>query len=396
MTGPNTIPIFPNVLNIALPLQGLTWGVTESDSIGLQCAGDTLYASLTLTEGFATSFKTLGVPTNIPGNTQWESGYWTPGSGDGDGGATQGTRFKIWFYNVPSGVDVTVYPSINNGYPGGTDSSEDCSNSDNWVPLSQGGEPALCLYLISGADDWGAGGSLAAYNANAGVAVSIDSDGMGMIVYEVMDNNAFATESIDVPVKYTWVADTTNDEPKPGTTQMRANFAPLATSDGPYGFVADKVSPWPRFIDTGGTPEDAFSIRRCTTTLLFPWITNQSGFDTGVAISNTSADWLGTPHQQGICTVHWHGADSAGATFSDTPSGSIGAGEQFIFLVSTEAPDFQGYIIVVCEFQFAHGFAFISDGFGGVQTLAQGYLALILEEYDKEGGFRVAPEASDQ
>jgi hypothetical protein len=42
------------------------------------------------------------------------------------------------------------------------------------------------------------------------------------------------------------------------------------------------------------------------------------------------------------------------------------------------APEFQGYIIAVCEFQYAHGFAFITDGFGGIPALAQGYLALVI------------------
>lgn len=129
--------------------------------------------------------------------------------------------------------------------------------------------------------------------------------------------------------------------------------------------------------------------------MLFPWITNQSSFDTGVVISNTSADWLETPHQSGICTIHWHGLDAAGAIVPSTPSGIIDAGSQFIFLVSTEAPGFQGYIIVVCEFEFAHGFAFLTDGFGSFPTMAQGYLGLILERAD-DGLTREGPEALNQ
>ena len=40
------------------------------------------------------------------------------------------------------------------------------------------------------------------------------------------------------------------------------------------------------------------------------------------------------------------------------------------------SPNFQGYIIAVCNFQFAHGFAFISDL--GARNLAMGYLGLVL------------------
>ena len=394
MTGETNIPIFPNVLNIALPLIGLTWSVGPDDPVlvGLQCEDaveDFLHPILTLNEGFATAFKTLGVPTFVPGNTQVESSYHSFGSGFTGGGATQGTRIKVWFLNVPDGVDVSVPVSVNNS---STDPTDNCSSTANWDG------DALCLHLIDGEDEWGAGGSFADYGSVGGpVAVDIDSDGMGMAVYEVLDGNSFATESIDIAVWYEWESDTALDEPKPGTTQIRANFAPLATLDGDYGFVADPVdaddttSPRPRFIDTGGSPVDAASIRRCTTTLLFPWVVNVAGFDMGVAISNTSADWLETENQAGICTVHWHGTDTAGGTFSDTVSSTIGAGKQFVFLVSNEAPGFTGYIIVVCEFQFAHGFGYITDGFGGITTTAQGYLALILHYYDNDGA-RVAAE----
>jgi len=42
------------------------------------------------------------------------------------------------------------------------------------------------------------------------------------------------------------------------------------------------------------------------------------------------------------------------------------------------APGFEGYVIAHCMFQYAHGFGFISDL--GAQKLAQGYIALILDQ----------------
>ena len=249
-----------------------------------------------------------------------------------------------------------------------------------------------CIIQVSNADEWGAGGFPIAFGDGM-TDVDIDVDGMGMVVYEVMDGNPFVTESCALEVWFDWDVGSAD----PGTAQIVVNFAPIATGlEDEYSFVADDVSPRPRFIDSGDSPADAFALRRCTTTLLFPWVTNQSNFDTGFAISNTSADWLGTTPQSGICTIHWHGTDAGGATFADTPSaGIIAAGDQFIFLTSTWAPGFQGYVIVVCEFQFAHGFAFLTDGFGGVTTLAQGYLGLILEDFDT-GFARSGPEALNQ
>jgi hypothetical protein len=40
------------------------------------------------------------------------------------------------------------------------------------------------------------------------------------------------------------------------------------------------------------------------------------------------------------------------------------------------AAGFEGYMIAICNFQLAHGYAFISDL--GSQKLAHGYLALVL------------------
>ena len=44
----------------------------------------------------------------------------------------------------------------------------------------------------------------------------------------------------------------------------------------------------------------------------------------------------------------------------------------------TFAPNFQGYMFAVCNFQFAHGFAFISDV--GARNLAMGYLAIVIPD----------------
>ena len=49
-------------------------------------------------------------------------------------------------------------------------------------------------------------------------------------------------------------------------------------------------------------------------------------------------------------------------------------------VVTTESPatpGFEGYIIAQANFQYCHGFAFISDV--GAQKLAEGYLAIQLD-----------------
>ena len=42
-------------------------------------------------------------------------------------------------------------------------------------------------------------------------------------------------------------------------------------------------------------------------------------------------------------------------------------------------PGFQGYLIVQCDFRYAHGFAFITDGPVGSARVAEGYLGLVMD-----------------
>ena len=105
ITGETLPPISNNVLNVAVPLLGL---LTECERRGGRSAVRGRRAAKTvaieLQEGFATAFKTLGVASSAPGDTQDESGYFAPGSNNG-GGASQATRFIARFFNIPAGRD---------------------------------------------------------------------------------------------------------------------------------------------------------------------------------------------------------------------------------------------------------------------------------------------------
>ena len=107
------------------------------------------------------------------------------------------------------------------------------------------------------------------------------------------------------------------------------------------------------------------TIEDCTTTLLFPYVTNQQGYDTGLVITNASEG-------SGSCTIEYYGGPDAPDDMM-TPE-DLAGGEQWVGLLSNIAAGFQGYITASCEFRDAHGFAFITDG--DATTLAQGYLAV--------------------
>jgi len=111
-----------------------------------------------------------------------------------------------------------------------------------------------------------------------------------------------------------------------------------------------------------------------TTNLLFTFVSNQAGFDTGFSISNTGADPFGTVGQTGTCTLSFFGVTSPNLPAPPplvTPS--IAPGGTYPNILSSAAPGFQGYMIAVCNFSYAHGYAFISDV--GAQRLASSYVA---------------------
>lgn len=104
------------------------------------------------------------------------------------------------------------------------------------------------------------------------------------------------------------------------------------------------------------------------TRLLFNFVTNQAGFDTGIALSNTGADPFGTVGAPGVCTLTFYGAGAPAAFVTPT----LVPGQTYANTASTIAPGFQGYAIAVCDFPYGHGFALVSDV--GAKALATSYL----------------------
>jgi hypothetical protein len=114
------------------------------------------------------------------------------------------------------------------------------------------------------------------------------------------------------------------------------------------------------------------------TNLMFPFVTNQGGFDTGISIANTGKDSFGTTGSKGVCTFDFFGSS---APTSPVTTGQVLPGTNTTTLASTIAPGFQGYMVARCKFPFAHGFAFISDI--GARNLAMGYLPLVVCSHRK-------------
>jgi hypothetical protein len=131
---------------------------------------------------------------------------------------------------------------------------------------------------------------------------------------------------------------------------------------------------WPATVGGIAVTTGSGELTSCATTLLFPYIVNSGGYDTGIALTNASAG--SSVAQAGTCSVQFYGTGAP--TTNPWTSDSIAAGAIAAFTLSSTAPGFQGYAIAICGFQDAHGFAFITDGYGSVgRGLSQGYLAIV-------------------
>ena len=226
------------------------------------------------------------------------------------------------------------------------------------------------LYAVLTATDANGGGS---FSAASGGAVTPDVNGNATAVYEVLQADiSNPNEQLTIPFTVTFVSNPGSNIPAitVGTaSQVGASFAPISNVSTPSDFTV----PIPRFRDTSSAGNH-FTIAKCATHLLFPFVTNQAGFDTGMAISNTSADPYSTSTQAGTCTLNFFGANAPAAV--TTPN--VAAGTTYTTTALAVAPNFQGYVIADCQFQYGHGFAFVTRV--GAVDVAMGYLALIIPD----------------
>jgi hypothetical protein len=133
-----------------------------------------------------------------------------------------------------------------------------------------------------------------------------------------------------------------------------------------------KVGTIPRFIDTSSA-KNAVAISICRSILLYPFITNQSGFDTGLAVADTSTDPFMTNAQNGTCTLNWYGM-AAPASAVTPPSTVLPGQPVYTTLPGLVVPFFQGSITPICNPQYNRGFPILADA--DSRSLAERYLAL--------------------
>jgi hypothetical protein len=202
----------------------------------------------------------------------------------------------------------------------------------------------------------------------------------GYATYETVNSDPNVPENAIIAVFVAYFSNTSSNLPAPGASTVNVSFAPLSNVG-----VASSSDPIPRFGDSS-TPRAAFTINLCTCDLLFPFVANVAGFDTGIAIANTSLDPFGTGTQQGTVGLYYFGTTAGGgAAPPKFVTQTVPAGSELIFNLSgggnfgvPATPGFEGYLIAVANFQYCHGFAYISAQ-GSLTGGAEGYLAIQLD-----------------
>jgi hypothetical protein len=378
-TGAFTLPNFAQCIGVNTSL--LSNSVT----------GVSLNFGIRFQEGFQTAFRiqdngSIGGQNNPTITYNTESGFYNNGypltNGlSGAGRATQGTRLRAVFRGVPAGVTLVV---------SGASILDSSINS------------SIAAILVN-SDSAGAGGTAVPFVttpsftattgiANAGVyavALTADTTGFtGTAVWEVINSNPNLLEAADFGV---WVAFRASNSivPSGGT-------APVATVSGsfaPIGTVTPLAQPTPRFVE-GTNAVSAFTFSTCSTYIMFPFVTTRAGFNTGVAIANTSGipstdsnlSPISRAAEAGRCAIYYWGSYDDGRTApatqtfnADLPALAVSTyslqfgGERGLTGIGT---GFNGFSIAKCDFRYGHGYAFISDV--SADKLAQGYLALIM------------------
>jgi hypothetical protein len=333
--------------------------------------------------GAATGASNGGAPLNSVAAGGTNTGISTAGI------ATQGTRLFLSFSNVPTGATVYVPPIVY--------LYRQNDSSSNSFSLGAGNTGVAVLVSTDAFGD-------TAFSA-ATTSANLQAVSNNLAVYEVLFDNPLALEQVDVAVVVAYASSLSSNPPlglpvPNQISQVTGGFAPFYTSASAALPATTSAFPIPRFLP-GNAPLNLFEIVKCACDTLFPFVASTGGFDTGIAIANTSLDpgatyGFGATPQQGVVQFFYFGVGNNGAAPpASQTSGVVPAGQVLTYVLSSgggaigtsasgldnRAAGFEGYIIAQAGFQYCHSFAFISAlGAGPTSAgISEGYLGLILD-----------------
>ena len=437
------------LLSDATTSNTITVGPKATSGIFSVCQSGQAPAQLFLsaTEGFASAFKyrnvsqlttplsTTNAPQPVPGGSGTvyysETGFYLGGGlmgGAGvNAGPTNGTRLMFTITN-PTEASLTVPDALplffrgtmtpTNGFAVLVSTDANGENTPRTtapgLPFAPGTATDTLANMLgplyTSANATAVSAAYAASPVPVPHLVSVPSN--GVVVYEIVASNPNALESLNVPVTVNFPSFSSNGTQiktfLPTTATASVSFAPLTTeANPPAGAAASATLPIPRFWKPAGSAANVIGFTPCFCNILFPFVTSQQGYETGIAISNTTMDPFagsgnGAKPQAGGVVFNYYGqnaptctGNNACATTADVPAGgqvavTVSGGGGIIIPNGTgatvpaglpAAPNFQGYIIAQAKFQYCHGFAFIICNGCGPNSpgASEAYVGLILD-----------------
>jgi len=432
-----------NSATVATPAASLTTSVTPVGGISLcQSPMSTTLgtynklALLTFREAYNNAWKTQTLPlTNAVGAAQNQNptdqnvanGTYSYGSsllsetgvfpyqggetstpmagGKAIGLGDSGTRFRIVFTGLPQPSDpgTKFWISLNN--------VADISNGQI-APANVGGQTQGAWAVMVGQSGSGASslntvertawGSIVTPSVGASFSNPVNATsinfvqvipvasgslkGSAEVVYELtnLTKNAINTLNFALYVTYT------NGTAAPAvgnTATVQLGYAAFdtSTSSSPATYI-------PRFTAIATPAQTFFNVLPCQTSLLFPYVVGVAGYNTGLAISNTSADPYTSTTSHGTCKLDFYSS----ATPATYVTADVAAGTSYTALLNTTnmlsdsvgtatLTNFSGvgYMFATCNYQYAHGFAFIDKGDGTPTAMAMGYLAPVVADTNR-------------
>jgi hypothetical protein len=299
-------------------------------SAGSLCSAITtpvLLTTLTIAENYPGSFSTAVAP------------------------ATQGVVFAITFNNLnATGVNYYVPQTVGTGGMVLT-AQASATSSSPFVAAT----PASKIFLNTTTSATDPGILLTVVNGSATAYYAVTT--------------SFPTSDLTAPIGLFATVPNPSLVSSPVTAPVTASSTLVGVATGYPQYVAVST---PTVISQPATPAGASLLTSCSTTLLFPYLTNQAGFDTGIAIANASTG-LGGAATSGSCNVTFYGVAAPTAAYN---TGTIATGTIGTIVLSAVAPGFSGYAVASCNFVQAHADAFIGQ-FGAGGSLSANYLAVV-------------------
>jgi hypothetical protein len=252
-----------------------------------------------------------------------------------------------------------------------------------------------------------------AYNPLVSGALAISAAGTATAVYEVTTtDNTVQNETTGTST--TTGIDVNVTAPANYSTSAQTAFTVVVT---PAPQVAlSSTSDIPDFSTATPAALNLSTWSLCQTTLLFPFVST-NGVETGIALSNTSADpgHIGgggagstAATNQGSCVLNFYGALAATPGTATTvlgvaapnPTGGAtpyiqAAGTSNAFAIGTSGlvpAGFNGYLIAQCNYLYGHGFAYIAYQLGTTTGSTMGYTANVLDQRPIGAGATIASE----